>query len=134
MTEAILDNLGGVSVGGGAPIVRQVVVGVAPSVLAGRNQVAIDGVCGGLLSFSLVPRAVVSDVVGGERVGGVGVGVSGVGGFGSVVEWYDRWVRSGGCEALERIGDPVLVDEVRVAAGEYIRRGEEGVLGRSLGS
>lgn len=134
LTEAILDNLGGVSVGGGAPIVRQVVVGVAPSVLAGRDQVAIDGVCGGLLSFSLVPRAVVSDVVGGESVGGVGVGVSGVGGFGSVVEWYDRWVGSGGCEALERIGDPVLVDEVRVAAGEYIRRGEEVVLGRGLGS
>ena len=129
LTEAILDNLGGVSVGGGAPIVRQVVVGVAPSVLAGRDQVAIDGVCGGLLSFSLVPRAVVSDVV-----GGVGVGVSGVGGFGSVVEWYDRWVGSGGCEALERIGDPVLVDEVRVAAGEYIRQGEEVVLGRGLGS
>lgn len=134
LTEAILDNLGGVSVEGGAPIVRQVVVGVAPSVLAGRGQVAIDGVCGGLLSFSLVPRAVVSDVVGGESVGGVGVGVSGVGGFGSVVEWYDRWVGSGGCEALERIGDPVLVDEVRVAAGEYIRRGEEVVLGRGLGS
>lgn len=134
LTEAILDNLGGVSVEGGAPIVRQVVVGVAPSVLAGRDQVAIDGVCGGLLSFSLVPRAVVSDVVEGVRVGGAGVGVSGVGGFGSVVEWYDRWVGSGGCEALERIGDPVLVDEVRVAAGEYIRRGEEVVLGRSLGS
>lgn len=134
LTEAILDNLGGVSVEGGAPIVRQVVVGVAPSVLAGRDQVAIDGVCGGLLSFSLVPRAVVSDVVGGESVGGVGVGVSGVGGFGSVVEWYDRWVGAGGSETLRGIGDPVLVDEVRVAAGEYIRRGEEVVLGRGLGS
>lgn len=134
LTEAILDNLGGVSVGGGAPIVRQVVVGVAPSVLAGRDQVAIDGVCGGLLSFSLVPRAVVSDVVGGESVGGVGVGVSGVGGFGSVVEWFDRWVGAGGSETLRGIGDPVLVDEVRVAAGEYIRRGEEVVLGRGLGS
>lgn len=134
LTEAILDNLGGVSVEGGAPIVRQVVVGVAPSVLAGRDQVAIDGVCGGLLSFSLVPRAVVSDVVEGESVGCVGVGVSGVGGFGSVVEWYDRWVASGGSETLRGIGDPVLVDEVRVAAGEYIRRGEEVVLGRGLGS
>lgn len=132
LTEAILDNLGGVSVGGGAPIVRQVVVGVAPSVLAGRDQVAIDGVCGGLLSFSLVPRAVVRDEV---PVGASGGDVGGgFGGVGSVVEWYDRWVGAGGSETLRGIGDPVLVDEVRVAAGEYIRRGEEVVLGRSLGS
>ena len=133
LTEAILDNLGGVSVGGGAPIVRQVVVGVAPSVLAGRDQVAIDGVCGGFaLSFSLVPRAVVRDEV---PVGGSGGDVGGgFGGVGSVVEWYDRWVGAGGSETLRGIGDPVLVDEVRVAAGEYIRRGEEVVLGRSLGS
>lgn len=134
LTEAIVGNLVGVEGVGEEPIVRQLVFGVAPSVLAGRDQVAIDGVCGGLLSFSLVPRAVVSDVVGGESVGGVGVGVSGVGGFGSVVEWYDRWVGAGGSETLRGIGDPVLVDEVRVAAGEYIRRGEEVVLGRSLGS
>ena len=133
LTEAILDNLGGVSVEGGAPIVRQVVVGVAPSVLAGRDQVAIERAAGFALSFSLVPRAVVRDevpaggVVGGDAGGGFG-------GVGSVVEWYDRWVGSGGCETLRGIGDPVLVDEVRVAAGEYIRRGEEVVLGRSLGS
>lgn len=134
LTEAIVGNLVGVEGVGEEPIVRQLVFGVAPSVLAGRDQVAIDGVCGGLLSFSLVPRAVVSDVVGGESVGGVGVGVSGVGGFGSVVEWFDRWVGAGGSETLRGIGDPVLVEQVRVAAGEYIRRGEEVVLGRGLGS
>ena len=133
LTEAIVGNLVGVEGVGGEPIVRQLVFGVAPSVLAGRDQVAIERAAGFALSFSLVPRAVVRDevpaggVVGGDAGGGFG-------GVGSVVEWYDRWVGSGGCETLRGIGDPVLVDEVRVAAGEYIRRGEEVVLGRSLGS
>lgn len=133
LTEAIVGNLVGVEGVGGEPIVRQLVFGVAPSVLAGRDQVAIERAAGFALSFSLVPRAVVRDevpaggVVGGDAGGGFG-------GVGSVVEWYDRWVGSGGCETLRGIGDPVLVDEVRVSAGEYIRRGEEVVLGRSLGS
>lgn len=132
LTEAILDNLAEVAVGGEgvAPVVRQLVFGVAPSVLAGRDRAAIDEATVGLLSYSLVPRAVVQDeavvVSGGGSVGGVG-------GFGSVVEWYDRWVGSGGSEVLQRIGDPVA-QQVRAAAGEYIRRGEEVVLERSLGS
>jgi predicted phosphodiesterase len=133
LTEAILDNLAEVAVGGDgvAPVVRQLLFGVAPSVLAGRDRAAIDEATVGLLSYSLVPRAVVQDeavvVSGGGSVGGVG-------GFGSVVEWYDRWVGSGGSEVLQRIGDPVVVEQVRAAAGEYIRRGEEVVLERSLGS
>lgn len=132
LTEAIVGNLVGVEGVGGEPIVRQLVFGVAPSVLAGRDQVAIGRAAGFALSFSLVPRAVVRDEV---PVGGSGGDAGdGFGGVGSVVEWYDRWVGAGGSETLRGIGDPVLVDEVRVAAGEYIRRGEEVVLGRSLGS
>lgn len=133
LTEAIVGNLVGVEGVGGEPIVRQLVFGVAPSVLAGRDQVAIGRAAGFALSFSLVPRAVVRDEVPAGGVVGGDVG-GGFGGVGSVVEWYDRWVGSGGSETLRGIGDPVLVDEVRMTAGEYIRRGEEVVLGRGLGS